>query len=592
MMKSGNHRGEGDHRIIVNTGKSRMGIVAVLMPLIAGMALAQGPIRHQGIPGPGESVWQPEFYGVYALSSSRDEAVELAPTTVGQIQEAISEGVPTSQDAMTPMVTAALDHIEARYIPLMPDDMRLVVFGPASPPQTWSITHASLVFDEWEEPGASPGHRLYSLGIRAPTIPLIPRIRPSHENTDLFELSFRGPLAPGLLVIIPGNPREARVMAQGIHLVAIGEPSDLQSMTEQISQRRRASLGPRQAVDVLDDMRTLSMAIEAYRLDWNHSPLGVPAHHPNHMGPDDALMIQRPGFSSSPGIGISSPVAYITSLPLDPFSQTGRAPFAYMTFDRSGRTAASERIGNWLLASPGPDGDWDFDPNTLTDEAIEAALYNPLTGEGDLLRSQRADFFSENIESRISQAQQMRQRLSTWRTAQEEISVQFSGRTMVSRVRSDLRAFATALESYFIDCSAYPMHIQGGQPGAVGGENPHLAAVTTWRARGGYDDQFMMLTTPVAYITSFMDDPFNPGMAEGMPSPFAYFTDGMGWIIWSAGPDGDWDITSENVSQIYSSAIAQPSLTLITGTNERGEVLTFDPTNGSRSSGDIYRVRQ
>ncbi len=56
-----------------------------------------------------------------------------------------------------------------------------------------------------------------------------------------------------------------------------------------------------------------------------------------------------------------------------------------------------------------------------------------------------------------------------------------------------------------------------------------------------------------------------------------------GWIFFSPGLDGDYDLVP---SRDFDAAIAQPSAHLLTCG------ASYDPTNGTVSNGDIYRVRQ
>jgi type II secretory pathway pseudopilin PulG len=140
------------------------------------------------------------------------------------------------------------------------------------------------------------------------------------------------------------------------------------------------------------------------------------------------------------------------------------------------------------------------------------------------------------------------------------------GRATVSRVKTDQRSLAVALESYAIDHNHYPM----------------------WEMRTDFATQrpsFILpqpgtrpftLTTPIAYITSIYPDPFSAGKKEW----FSYYTSGRAWILISAGPDKDYDIVPQQDFQ-------QPS-----GMKELLDVLvnkTYDPTNGSVSNGDIWR---
>jgi hypothetical protein len=72
------------------------------------------------------------------------------------------------------------------------------------------------------------------------------------------------------------------------------------------------------------------------------------------------------------------------------------------------------------------------------------------------------------------------------------------------------------------------------------------------------------------------------------PDPFApdngavdsYYCDGGGWILISAGPDGDYDIDPQ---KLYNSSVPQPSTELLSR--------SYDPTNGTVSDGDIFRVK-
>jgi type II secretion system protein G len=72
-------------------------------------------------------------------------------------------------------------------------------------------------------------------------------------------------------------------------------------------------------------------------------------------------------------------------------------------------------------------------------------------------------------------------------------------RSKVSRVKSDLRSLATAIESYAVDYGNVPANEQG----------------FTYVVKGMF-----MLTTPVAYMSSVdLDDPFTPAS----PTPVIYY---------------------------------------------------------------------
>ena len=179
-------------------------------------------------------------------------------------------------------------------------------------------------------------------------------------------------------------------------------------------------------------------------------------------------------------------------------------------------------------------------------------------------------------------------------------------RAKVSRVRADLRSLATALESYFIDNNAYPVFTVVTTESC----NADLDLATkmsdaqnlpAFRIRDT-GDEFMTITTPLSYITSYFTDPF--AITRGLK--FSYYADTAGWITWSLGPDSDENNGGAGTSvstdlgpaqayeTVYTSIIAQPSSTLIAESNADadGNAFTYDPTNGTTSEGDVYRVRQ
>ncbi len=94
----------------------------------------------------------------------------------------------------------------------------------------------------------------------------------------------------------------------------------------------------------------------------------------------------------------------------------------------------------------------------------------------------------------------------------------------------------------------------------------------------------MSLTTPFSYIMSYDVDVFAPirGATFNYWSTPSY--KGDGFIIWSPGPDKDYDLTLENVEIYYDPRYEVPSPGLI----ER----QYDPTNGARSGGDVFRTKQ
>lgn len=175
-------------------------------------------------------------------------------------------------------------------------------------------------------------------------------------------------------------------------------------------------------------------------------------------------------------------------------------------------------------------------------------------------------------------------------------------RSKVSRVKGDQRSLAVGLEAYYVDNNAYPVWTKDsnlsannlGTPAAGKADEIH-----TFRVWASGNDKFLTLTTPISYITSYFRDPF----ATTKGATFGYYADANGWILISFGPDtdegsnppGDIDPDLETPRYIYKSSVAQPSLTLQCLNSSAGqgqESYTYDPSNGTVSPGDVWRVKQ
>lgn len=169
-------------------------------------------------------------------------------------------------------------------------------------------------------------------------------------------------------------------------------------------------------------------------------------------------------------------------------------------------------------------------------------------------------------------------------------------RAKVSRVASDLRTLATAIESYRTDNNGYPVYaaITAHTPGAPI-EDPAASTGMDYfeylARRPG-----LCLTTPIAYAASIPPDPFatryagtgpepvvfdyayknarfNAALFVGPPEPWLgpggiqFIQDWGEWRLVSAGPDLD-RTDDVKVNRIY------------------------DPTNGTVSDGDIVRTQR
>ena len=159
-----------------------------------------------------------------------------------------------------------------------------------------------------------------------------------------------------------------------------------------------------------------------------------------------------------------------------------------------------------------------------------------------------------------------------------------STRSPISRVSNDMRSMGTALETYMLDHSRFPIswpmraltrdisklsEANGLKVGAPFGGNSVTAG----------------LTTPVSYLTLLFPDPFAPngtGKVEGA-LPFGYYSDPKGerWILISPGQDRGYEIVAE---EDFDSSITEPSRNLL--------LKSYDPTNGATSAGDLWRTNR
>lgn len=138
-------------------------------------------------------------------------------------------------------------------------------------------------------------------------------------------------------------------------------------------------------------------------------------------------------------------------------------------------------------------------------------------------------------------------------------------RAKISRVKNDMRMIATGLEAYMVEYNTYPMDSDDA-PGI-----------------GNDEIGIIMLTTPVAFLTSMPTDPFYRPKGVGVGSENKYYEMGSGadntrdgeirqaWHISSPGPDLS-DSTSGNDRFPF-----------------RTQIRPYDATNGTKSRGDLYR---
>lgn len=163
-------------------------------------------------------------------------------------------------------------------------------------------------------------------------------------------------------------------------------------------------------------------------------------------------------------------------------------------------------------------------------------------------------------------------------------------RARVARVESDMRALAWALDSYARQEQAYPPCTLGAPadnaPGGRASANKAPAkrkdaanAITTFALQADGRDY---LVSPKSYIN-------NVGSVSVMPldvfsvepkTHYGYYTTGQSWVLFSAGPDGVYDLTDP------ARLAKKPDGTL---DPDQFVDLTYDPSNGTNSRGDVFR---
>lgn len=203
-------------------------------------------------------------------------------------------------------------------------------------------------------------------------------------------------------------------------------------------------------------------------------------------------------------------------------------------------------------------------------------------------------------------------------------------RAKVARVQSDMRTYSTAIGTYQIDHSSYPLWYSNeaarteGKPTGVtqninnaiavannmtGAEQTRANQVPTFAFKnavgtGATATPPISLTTPVQYLNAYVPDSLAP--AKNMT--FGYVA-GPAFMLFSAGPDQNYDLWFGDNNQsahkqaevIVFGGQSLPSPYLITGpqgssTKPAGapggaqNAFTYDASNGTASPGDVYRT--
>ena len=140
----------------------------------------------------------------------------------------------------------------------------------------------------------------------------------------------------------------------------------------------------------------------------------------------------------------------------------------------------------------------------------------------------------------------------------------------VNRLLADQRSLATAIEAYYLDYRSLPSMVPLRD---FTKKHKELKAAGGWEL---FTINPACLTTPIPYYSSMPPDPHSPDKKM----PFVYYTDGEGWILFSPGFDGMYEIIPWRDYDSQKELEGQEALFL----------KKFDATNGTKSRGDVWRT--
>lgn len=194
-------------------------------------------------------------------------------------------------------------------------------------------------------------------------------------------------------------------------------------------------------------------------------------------------------------------------------------------------------------------------------------------------------------------------------------------RSKVARVKADFRSVATAIETYRIDNNKYPDGTDNptGYPQVFADFfGPKAGGYYTFRTRSSsgleVGRDFSGITTPISYITTVPTDPFAKQAAGFLTYCYrAASNTKNGWVLTSFGPDADvledrggrlgvgtdnpnplstfsdtktparlGDVNERAVISVFEGQLILPE-----GLQSALTDLSYDPTNGTISDGDV-----
>lgn len=134
---------------------------------------------------------------------------------------------------------------------------------------------------------------------------------------------------------------------------------------------------------VKGDLCTMATGLEAYNVDWNAYP---------PSGDMESIVQQGPAISTHASLfRLTTPIAYITRIKKDPFSENGETPYWYFKPTKERDAALFGQNITWILWGVGPDGK----PNIATSmdfiaPRVYEIIYDPTNGvnsSGDIIRT-------------------------------------------------------------------------------------------------------------------------------------------------------------------------------------------------------------
>jgi len=172
-------------------------------------------------------------------------------------------------------------------------------------------------------------------------------------------------------------------------------------------------------------------------------------------------------------------------------------------------------------------------------------------------------------------------------------------RAKVSRAKNDMRTQATGLETYYVDHNTYTRDSDSDLDIMDGGALPENV-----RANGA-----IQLTTPIAYMSGLLSDPFSQGLSTSSSGGVA-----IGYRIgsgsWSYDPAAIPTADTQDSHSVFVTTGGKRAtyVTLSVGpdqarerigykcfpfkstaSSEQAFYMDYDPTNGTTSRGDLYR---